>query len=114
MFNNRTVTARAKRIQRTLRVTLNIANADDNLVYQVVEWWRKQNRLLPSIRKAVRLLYDLEAGNVDVLLELFPHVGRALAAREVEQKAAALLDRVGQIEDYIVDQEAKRLGSGDE
>lgn len=30
------------------------------------------------------------------------------------QKAAALLDRVGQIEDYIVDQEARRLGSGDE
>ena len=46
-----------------------------------------ERRMSPNRKSATSSLFH-------VLLELFPHVGRTLAAQEVEQKVTALLEWV--------------------
>ena len=51
----------------------------DRAVGEYLHEMKKKRKMLPTIRDAIRLIRDLRAGRVDVLLELFPFVRDAIA-----------------------------------
>jgi hypothetical protein len=110
MYNTRDVNSRKQeRQQRTLRINLNIANAEERLVKEITDFWSKQKTKATHIRRAILLFADLQQGGVDRLLSEFPHVYDAIRVRVLEQFAAEHGKRLKEIEDYLIEKEEQAL-----
>lgn len=63
------------------RIQIEIRRTKDDWLPQYVDMLTSEGQLSSTIRQALRLIGDLRAGHVDVLLELFPFVTDAVIER---------------------------------
>jgi Txe/YoeB family toxin of Txe-Axe toxin-antitoxin module len=67
------------RMRRKFEFWLNVLNDDHFELAQKMDSLKNQRRFARTIRDGVRLVVDLRAGRIDVLLQLFPWVKDAIA-----------------------------------
>lgn len=71
--------AKAERIKRTHKFQLDINKDVESWLHEWIEHLTKQRKFSQYVRDGLRLMIDLSAGNLDVLIELFPWVSERLA-----------------------------------
>lgn len=59
-----------------IEVRINPNKPDDQALDALVNEWKEQGELSDAIRAALPLLADLQAGRLDMLFYLFPHLQR--------------------------------------
>lgn len=89
----------AKRLMIQYRFWLDILNPSQHaLAYRLDEMKLNKTRLFhKTIRDALRLLFDLQAGKVDVLFELFPDLQdhwKSQAEKDLQERLARLESRL--------------------
>lgn len=92
----------SKRARRTISFGLNLFNADDEFVYNILQWWKVQRRMTTNVRNAIMLFYDLAQGKTDKLQEYFPLVVAALTGQAVQENANHIIGRVSDVIDEAV------------
>lgn len=64
------------------RFWLDAHNPTDYKVAEIIGHFKRQRSFQQALRDGLRLIFDLRAGRIDVLLELFPNIRQQLAERE--------------------------------
>ncbi len=103
--------ARQKSHTKQITTRLDLSKADELEIYNSVVAWKAQRRFSPMLRNALRLVADLEAGNTDVLIELYPAVGRLLASEYRNDDVLELARAVKSLADSVSLSEAARQRS---
>lgn len=102
--------ARQKSQSKTKQVgaRLNLDKPEEAALYDNIVAWKAQRRFTPMLRNAIRLIADLEAGNTDVLIELYPAVARLLANEHTRDDVIELARAVKELADTVKVSDAAR------
>lgn len=97
------------RIKRTHSVQLDINKDVENWLHEWIEHLTKQRKFSQYVRDGLRLMIDLSAGNVDVLVELFPWIRERLTGQgstppESSSDIQSLENKVEQLTQIILSQ----------
>lgn len=92
------------RTRKMVKFWLDMKHADQEAMSIIVEDLRQRRQLARTIRDGIRLVCDLRAGNIDVLLELFPWVGDALHRDPVISTEQRLQAQIARLEALLVAQ----------
>ncbi len=77
--------AKTVRIKRTHKFQLDIHKDLESWLHEWIPILTQQRKFSQYVRDGLRLMIDLSAGNVDVLIELFPWVSEKIAAGQGSQ-----------------------------
>ena len=78
-----------KRTRCQYRFWLDVTKAEEKNLYDQVQALKTARSFSTYVRDGLRLMISLSAGETDVLLELFPWVGKELGAGHVVEKNAS-------------------------
>src|SRR5215204_1231137 len=83
---------------------LDCSKADEDALIQQVELLKQERLFSRTIRDGIRLICDLRAGNLDVLLELFPWTKEALQPVSVVPTEQRLQEQIARLEAILIAQ----------
>lgn len=86
-----------ERLRQQYLFWLNMNNADDAALARRIAELKAHRIFVQTIRDGIRLIQDLQAGRLDVLLALFPWVTEHLQSPLYSYELAALLERFQQV-----------------
>lgn len=72
---------------------LDVNKPDEAELAETISYLKEQRSFAATIRDGIRLVCDLRAGRLDVLLELFPWMAKELAASHPSDSSTSKLER---------------------
>jgi hypothetical protein len=88
--------------RKQIRFWLNLEDDSEYAIAEQVEILKRQRNFTAAIRDGIRLVCDLRAGRVDVLLELFPFVRSALSDKPAPPDTGDLERKLDQIQQQLL------------
>jgi hypothetical protein len=92
------------RSRKMVKFWLDMKHADQQEISVIVEDLRQRRQLARTIRDGIRLVCDLRAGKIDVLMELFPWVKDALQPDRVISTENRLQEQIARLEGLLLAQ----------
>ena len=97
-----------KRYRVMHRFWLDITKDDEDALDEQIAELKQSRKWQTTARNALRLFFDLRAGRVDVLLELFPFVEKRIAAKSGDNDS----DELKQIKSLLLQMQLEQQGGG--
>ena len=89
--------AATKRRRMKFEFWLELQKVDDLILTQQIATLKRHHQFIGVIRDGIRLICDLRAGRVDVLLELFPGIGERFQSAE-QGRASEIFEQMVQMQ----------------
>jgi hypothetical protein len=86
-----------RRLQHQVRFNLNLRRDDENWLAGAIAELRSRRQFRPTIIKALTLFFDLKAGYLDVLYELFPDAVQRIQASYQNAEIEALRREIAEL-----------------
>jgi len=83
---------------------LNVNNPDEEALADTIEILKNDRTFTNTIRDGIRLMCDLRAGHMDILLELFPWVKEALQPINSHSTEQRLQEQITRLEKLLLAQ----------
>lgn len=94
------------------RFWLDCDKDDELLLAETIDWLKQQRTFTATVRDGIRLILDLRAGRLDVLLALFPWVEADIEARARAAADVHIAGQLSRLERLLLQGSAPANGGG--